>query len=235
MDCGLKVRGTYNPSLRDRSIWKIIEPVLTASPGSIKEERVSQTSDFTFQQENSTLSLQLLLLSPSSLEEDNEKQNTGLRLRHFAASDPMMHSRKAIAFLLSEEAFTSASGKYSLNGLLTLQALMFESLTNPLPVISIPDAPSFFPSIHDYISNLHRIPIASPSLSDSVALLAHATSDHSTLCEQNSNILSDLFPSFTALSEATRTREGRGLLEDYLGEGTAQSVIGFWQEDVARE
>ncbi|KAL4786604.1 hypothetical protein BJX76DRAFT_320800, partial [Aspergillus varians] len=109
---------------------------------------------------------------------------------------------------------------------------MFECLTNPLPVIPVPDAPSFIPSIHDYMENLEDIPVDTPSLDDSVALLSHATSDYSTLCEQTSNILSDLFPSFRALSVATRTREGQELLENYIGGSAARKIVRFWQEDV---
>lgn len=112
---------------------------------------------------------------------------------------------------------------------------MFESLTSPLPVIPISDAPSFLPAIHKYMANLEDIPLGSPSLTDSVALLAQATSDCSTLGEQASNILSDLFPSFRKLSEATHAREGRNLIEDYLGKDTAKRVITFWQEDISRE
>ncbi|KAL4861335.1 hypothetical protein BDV12DRAFT_180427 [Aspergillus spectabilis] len=85
------------------------------------------------------------------------------------------------------------------------------------------------------MANLEDIPVASPSLGDSVALLAHATSEYpSTLCERNTNILSDLFPSLKRLSEATRTREGQELLIDYLGEDTAQRIVKFWQEDILR-
>jgi hypothetical protein len=112
---------------------------------------------------------------------------------------------------------------------------MFESLTSPLPVIAIPDTPSFFPAIQKYIANLEDIPIGSPSLADSVALLAQATPDWTPLCEQASNILSDLFPTFRKLSEATHAREGQNLIEDYLGESTAKRVIRFWQEDISRE
>ncbi len=112
---------------------------------------------------------------------------------------------------------------------------MFESLTHPIPVIPIPDASSFLPAIHKYMASLEDIPMGSPSPADSVALLAQATSDCSTLCEQASNILSDLFPSLRKLSEATHAQEGQNLIEDYLGESTANIVIKFWQKDISRE
>ncbi|KAL2831733.1 hypothetical protein BDW59DRAFT_139928 [Aspergillus cavernicola] len=140
MDSHLGIRGTFSPSLRNRSIWNVIEPVLTASSGILEgqlrpsessrlflitwsiEERALQTSDFTFWQETSNQSLQVLLLFPSSLE-SHSKQNTILQLRQFVTSDLSSCPRKAIAFLLSEGRFASASEKYSLNGLLALQVL----------------------------------------------------------------------------------------------------------------
>ncbi len=142
MNSQLGLRATYSPSLRDRSIWKVIEPVLTASSEGVEgqlrclwltlicsfvvttspEARSRQISDFNFQQINSAQPLQVLLLTPSSLE-DNEKQNTSLRLRHFAAPDTLPYPKKAVALMLSQEAFTTASGKYSLDGLLALQVL----------------------------------------------------------------------------------------------------------------
>ncbi|KAL4790477.1 hypothetical protein BDV19DRAFT_372274 [Aspergillus venezuelensis] len=55
---------------------------------------------------------------------------------------------------------------------------MFETLTIPLPVIPIPDAASFFSSIHEYMTNIEDIPVVNSTLGDSVALLAHTTSDY---------------------------------------------------------
>ncbi|KAL4969413.1 uncharacterized protein BDV14DRAFT_104569 [Aspergillus stella-maris] len=197
---------------------------------TIAKERASQTVDFIFQHRKCTQGLQVLLLTPCLLQ-DSEKQNTILRLRHFVSSEPTP-ARKGIALLLSEDAFTSASGKYSLNGLLALQTLMFETPAISLPVIPIPDASSFFPSIHEYMTNIEDIPMVNSTLGDSVALLTHTTSDYPrTLDEQSRNVLSDLFPSFKKLSAATRMQGGQGLLVDYLGQGTAGSVVRFWQED----
>ncbi|KAL4803037.1 hypothetical protein BDV18DRAFT_146156 [Aspergillus unguis] len=56
---------------------------------------------------------------------------------------------------------------------------MFETLTNALPVISIPDAPSLLSFIHQYMSSFEDIPFESLSLADPIALPAHATSDPS--------------------------------------------------------
>jgi hypothetical protein len=89
--------------------------------GSLEVSR-PQVNDFTFIQEGDNEHLQLLLLTPSSLEA-YQKRSLILRLREFAASDSSSCPRKAIAFLLSEDAFSSASEKYSLNGLLALQVL----------------------------------------------------------------------------------------------------------------
>ncbi|KAL4902666.1 hypothetical protein BDW74DRAFT_158293 [Aspergillus multicolor] len=199
------------------------------------EEQVSETSDLAFHQENTTKTVQILLLTPSSLDTP-EKQSTSLRLRQFVASDPALYRRKAIALLLSEDSFISASGRYSLDGLLALQVLMFESLTNPTPVISIPDAPSFLQSIHDYMANLKDIPVPNPTLADSVSLLSHATSGYpSTLSEETRNILSDLFPSFRQMSQATRSQQGQEVIEQYFDSTAAEKIISFWKEDVSKE
>ncbi|KAL3478943.1 hypothetical protein BJX99DRAFT_223260 [Aspergillus californicus] len=113
---------------------------------------------------------------------------------------------------------------------------LFESLANPLPVIPVADAPSFFSSIQEYMANLDDIPVDSPTLGDSIVLLSCATTGYpGALCEQTTNILSDLFPSFRTLSQATHTSEGRGLLGDYLGEQTAENIIRFWQKDISME
>ncbi|KAL4936234.1 hypothetical protein BDV06DRAFT_96516 [Aspergillus oleicola] len=231
MEEHLGIRTSYSPSLRERTVWRVVGPTLTASPEVIGEECNLRAGDFIFQQKNSAQALHVLLLTPSLLQ-DPEKQNTSLRLRHFASSTPTPYARKAIALLLSEEAFTSASGKYSLNGLLALQALMFETLPVAFPVIPIPDTPAFFSSIHEYMTNLDDIPAINSNLGDSVALLAHTTGDYfRTLDEQSRNLLSDLFPSFRKLSAASRSQEGQEVLIDYLGENTAGNIVRFWQKD----
>ncbi|KAL5336859.1 hypothetical protein BJX70DRAFT_261863 [Aspergillus crustosus] len=233
MNNQLNVQGTFNPSLRDHSSWAVIGPILTAS-SAIAESRVSTASDFVFQQGANRPSLQALLLAPSSLEA-HQQANTSLQLREFADSAELPTVKKAIAFLLSEDAFTSASGKSTLNGLLGLQVLQFENLVSHLPVIPVPDAPSFISSIEEYMANFADMPINGPSLSDTVALLAPTTSDYpNSLCQQTTNVLSDLFPSFRALSQKTRTREGQELLVDNLGEDMAGNIVKFWNEDILR-
>ncbi|KAI9369401.1 hypothetical protein BJX61DRAFT_150634 [Aspergillus egyptiacus] len=233
MGSHLTIRGTFSSFLRDRSIWQVIGPILTASAGSL-EECASQTSDFSFGQETDSRSLKVILLSPSSLE-DNERQCTVLRLKRLVTSDSPF-SRKAIAFLLSEDAFASASEKYSMSGLLALQVLLFECLATCLAVIPIADAPSILSSMQEYVANLEDIPPTSSSFGDSITLLAHGTSAYShVLSEETTNILSDLFPSFRALSKAIHMPEGRALLEEYLGKETAREIIQFWQEDASRE
>lgn len=75
----------------------------------------------TIDEQQQSRSLRVLLLSSSSLD-TGKKQETVSRLEVFChAMDEHHHS--AIAFLLSEEAFCTASGKYSLDGLVGLQAL----------------------------------------------------------------------------------------------------------------
>ncbi|KAL4957337.1 hypothetical protein BDW69DRAFT_31641 [Aspergillus filifer] len=109
---------------------------------------------------------------------------------------------------------------------------MFETLAIPLPVIPIPNAPSFFSSVHEYMTNLEGIPVITSTLGDSVALLAHTSSDYPrTLDEPSRNVLSDLFPSFRKLSAASRLQEGQELLVDYLGQDTAENVVRFWRND----
>lgn len=109
---------------------------------------------------------------------------------------------------------------------------MSESLTTALPVISVPEASSFLPSIHEYMANLEAIPMAIPSLADSIRLLANSTRGKRALSQQTTNMLSDLFPSFRNLSGDSRTREGQKLLEDYFGESMKQEMVEFWKEDV---
>ncbi|KAJ0421332.1 hypothetical protein BJY00DRAFT_312242 [Aspergillus carlsbadensis] len=234
MDNHSAIRGTFSSSLRSNPIWEVIGPILMASSKSIEEVSRPQV-DFTFIQEGDNEHLQLLLLTPSSLEA-YQKRSLILRLREFAASDSSSCPRKAIAFLLSEDAFSNASEKYSLNGLLALQVLLFESLAVPLPVIAIPDAASFLASVKEYMANLEDIPVTSSALGESLALLAQATSEYpNALCEQATNILSDLFPSFKSLSEATRTLEGQEVLREYLGGEAAAKIVRFWQEDLLTE
>lgn len=76
----------------------------------------SERYDFSFRLASSSQPLHILLLTPSSLEATN-RQETISRLQHF----PSNSSKTAVAFLLSEDPFTTASGKYNLDGLLALQ------------------------------------------------------------------------------------------------------------------
>ncbi|KAL5001685.1 hypothetical protein BDV10DRAFT_159554 [Aspergillus recurvatus] len=48
-------------------------------------------------------------------------------------------------------------------------------------------------------------------------------------------MLSDLFPSFRGLSQATRAQPGQEILENYFGDSTAKNIIKFWQKDILRE
>jgi hypothetical protein len=85
----------------------------------IEPECDLQEADFDFDLGNSQ-NLNVLLLSHSSIQDD--RQETIDRLKMFSCMATSSH-RKAIAFLLTEEPFSSASGRYRLEGLLTLQVL----------------------------------------------------------------------------------------------------------------
>lgn len=128
-------QGTFSQSLLNRPIWAVLGPVLMASDAQLQGtpgpsltllqylSRLgceSQNHDFNFCLAPG-LNLQILLLTPSSLETAN-KQETVSRLQRFSTTSPAS-SQIAIAILLSEDSFTTASGKYNLDGLLALQVL----------------------------------------------------------------------------------------------------------------
>ncbi|GKZ76382.1 hypothetical protein AnigIFM56816_006642 [Aspergillus niger] len=128
----------------------MLEPILRMSPG-LKGE-VKEGCDFNFRLSHETETLSILLLTPSSIE-SSVTQETTSRLRQLSAHASGI-SKKAVAFLLSETAFHSASGRYRLDGLVTLQALMIESLPDMLPIIPVADADSLLASVQEYIANL---------------------------------------------------------------------------------
>lgn len=109
-------------------------------------------------------------------------------------------------------------------------------VTSHIPIIPINDASSFLQSIIEYFENL------SPALSYGItitkepghsvqtfSLLRHmmVTGPLELISEHDAYIISDLFPSFQALSVAIRTAQGRQLPEDYLGSVTARYLIDF--------
>jgi hypothetical protein len=57
------------------------------------------------------------------------------------------------------------------------------------------------------------------------------TAPFELISEHDAYIISDLVPSFQALSVAIRTARGRQLLEDYLGSVTAGYLIDFWEKE----
>lgn len=223
------VRGQFCTTLRRRAIWKVIGPALTASTMGLEESEM-QDCDLSLQLQS--LSLRILLLSPSSIQaSDNE--NTPSRLINFYHSWSNSHCQKyAIAFFFSENSFNSASGRCDLDGLLALQALVAECLPAPIPIIPIPDSSCFFSCLEEYTASLAEIPLQKPSLTDSMTLLSHVTSAHSSvLSDQERNILSDLFPSLRSLSQAARALEGWEVLVDYLGEMRTREIAEFWDHD----
>lgn len=148
----------------------------------------------------------MILLTPSSLQPPS-KQDTITRLEQFSTSTGGRGI--AIAFLLSEEAFTSASGRCNLDGLVNAQALyvqyagtrnpssilihyplneadryiypssLLDSLPIPIPIIPIQDSAAFLPSMQEYINGLANTPQLNPSPSLPTSLLAHTTTSSS--------------------------------------------------------
>ncbi|KAH8429802.1 uncharacterized protein LDX57_007474 [Aspergillus melleus] len=187
--------------------------------------------DFDFYQGNSPQPLRVLLLTPSSLGSENKKQTIS-RLNDLSVSMLCSPGRCIIALLLSEQPFNSATGKYNLDVLLSLQILTTETLSTSVPILPIPDSSSFLASIREYMGNLVDIPVQDSSVADSINLLAHAHSDDAVnLSEHDINILSDLFPSLKAVGQAVRTPEGQEILYDYLGERKARGITKFWEND----
>lgn len=131
----MPLQGTFSQSLLNCPIWAVLGPGLMASGAQLQGTPgpsltplqdlsrpgcESQNHDFSFCLA-SGLNLHFLLLTPSSLELSN-KQETVSRLRRFSTTSPAS-SQSAIAILLSEDPFTTASGKYNVDGLLALQVL----------------------------------------------------------------------------------------------------------------
>ncbi|KAB8070143.1 hypothetical protein BDV29DRAFT_181440 [Aspergillus leporis] len=86
------------------------------------------------------------------------------------------------------------------------------------------------------MNSLTDMPVQTPSLTESMALLTHVTSTSpSVLSGQERNILSDLFPSLRCLSQAVRTLEGWEVLIEYLGKDRAQEITEFWNGDTTCE
>lgn len=119
---------------------------------------------------------------------------------------------------------------------------IFESVpsSNYMAIIPIGGASSVLPSIMHYFDSLkpdiiQRVIAAEESFlpNQVFSLLRHMTvsAPHELISEHDANIISDLFPSFQALSAAVRTVEGRQLLEDYLGATSARIVIDFWEKE----
>lgn len=207
--------------------------------------------DFSFRSAGGS-QIYILLLTLSSLDASN-KQETISRIQRFADSSS---SRQAIAFLLSEDSFVTASGKYPLDGLLNLQVMygihycklcqftqtrltstvvfrISESLTVPIPIVPIPDISCFSSSIQGYLNGIVDLPLPNSSLADSISLLSHTTAFISLqpLLEHDTNVLSDLFPSMRALSQAICSHEGQATVREYLGDEVALGVVRFWDRD----
>ncbi|KAN0084753.1 P-loop containing nucleoside triphosphate hydrolase protein [Elaphomyces granulatus] len=219
-------------SLRSRPIWSVLGPILISGSEMTIQESYLESHDLTFpvSTRRPEHRLRLILLTPFDIS-NSSRQETISRIVRFSriGSAPDL----AIAFLLCEEAFTSASGRCRLSGYLSLQTLVFESLSAPIPILPIASSSVFLPSIQEYLNELANPPHLSASPSSPLSLLAHITTDapYQLLSEHDVNMLSDLFPSLSALSRAVRTQEGCKLLRDYLDEETVKKIVNFWEQE----
>jgi hypothetical protein len=114
---------------------------------------------------------------------------------------------------------------------------LFETLSTPLmPIIPVPEPSALFPSIYEYVevlgTALCQLSEYPPS-SSALGLLGHVTANgpSQSLSQHDINVLSDLFPSLSALSSAIRMQEGRQLLSEYLGDGIASKIVEFWERE----
>jgi hypothetical protein len=91
--------------------------------------------------------------------------------------------------------------------------------------------------MQEYINGLAGVPRLGPSPMSPISLLPYLTRDapYHLLSEHNINVLSDLFPTLSALSKACRTDAGRALLRNYVGEETARRIVDFWNREEVRE
>ncbi|OJJ68874.1 hypothetical protein ASPBRDRAFT_46154, partial [Aspergillus brasiliensis CBS 101740] len=159
-------------------------------PG-LEAGEVKEGCDFIFRLAHETATLGILLLTPSSIEPPIAQETTS-RLRQFSAL-PSRINHNAVAFLLSETPFHSASGRYRIDGLVALQALyehscylyssakkvfatnnkepcrMIESLPSMLPIIPVAEADCFLTSVQEYITNLEAIHIPQQRSADTMA------------------------------------------------------------------
>lgn len=111
-------------------------------------------------------------------------------------------------------------------------ARITESLENAIPIIPIPDSTSLLSSIQEYMASLVVLPVLRPELLDAVALLARTTrSRYFKFTEADINVLVELCPSLTVMSQAVRTEAGRQSLQDYFGEALGTEMIRYWEED----
>ncbi|PYI29187.1 hypothetical protein BP00DRAFT_401410 [Aspergillus indologenus CBS 114.80] len=155
MENSTGVQGIFSSSLREQPIWKVVGPILSTS--TVMRDSTLRDIDFQFPLRHSSGSLAILLLTPTSLEPCN-RQDTLYRLNQLAQHRDRCSRRIAVACLLSDSPFVSASGVSSLNGLVALEIIMFESLSAIMPIIPIADASCLLSSIQEYISNLQDMP-----------------------------------------------------------------------------
>lgn len=117
---------------------------------------------------------------------------------------------------------------------LLLYIRLLQHIAIPIPILAVPHVNALFSSLQGYIKDLEKSTEVAQTLSPlstmPTSLLSHAvaTAPHLPLSEHDTNVLSDLFPSFRALSQALMTPEGRDTVREYFDEETARGIIEFW-------
>lgn len=113
-----------------------------------------------------------------------------------------------------------------------------------IPIIMLAEPNELFESLREHYFTIQQNTDQPPDI-NFISMSSHAPSS-STLylleqivaqgsdqlaCQQNVNILSDLFPTLRALSAASRTVEERRLIVEYLGDQLAKHIVSFWNEE----
>ncbi|OKL58383.1 hypothetical protein UA08_06071 [Talaromyces atroroseus] len=233
-------------SLRGRPVWEVLLPILDSNNELTFEDSPDNICDLTFYCPNETwasnVEVHCILVTPPDIEATN-RQATLIRAEKLAiATHKNVQSRcdRVIVFVCSATAFQTASRYCSIDGFVSLQVLLFDSPSAAaLPIIIVGEPSELLSSIKERCQVLQHHLDQSPerphlgSSASSLRLLEHivAHASDSVTCQQNLNILSDLFPSLRALSAAIRTMEGRQLIADYLGSRVARNIVAFWSEE----
>ncbi|KAL1960995.1 hypothetical protein VTO42DRAFT_4883 [Malbranchea cinnamomea] len=224
----------FSTSLRKRPLWPTLERFLASSADYAE----IHPHDFEFAVDprgNSRRQLYVLLLTPLSLEE-TERNETVDRISRFSTL-ANEHDDILIALLhqADGDCITAAShvGKEDCRPLLLLQKLLVERLDGPLiPILSIPSPASLLPCLEAHIKQLSSIPASLeanvPRISPYLLSQTTVSAPERPLDRHTTHVLSDLFPSFGALSRGVQTREGKELLREYFDREIVEGMERFW-------